>query len=113
MALPASGGMIVAETESLDNLYGCCLSHMEGSMNKLGVLATLRRWMTVLLRDDVQSGRATGPVERRAAAAILGRGGHEAHLSGARGDGVAPMNRTFPARSEWQRSAGGPGSSAL
>ena len=71
-------------------------------MKKLGVVATLRRWMTTLLRDDVQSGRTTGPVEGGAAAAMRGRGGHEAHLSGGRGDGVAPMNRMFPARSEWQ-----------
>jgi hypothetical protein len=27
MALPDSGAMIVAEAESLDNLYDCCLSH--------------------------------------------------------------------------------------
>lgn len=81
-------------------------------MRKLGVVATLRRWMTTLLRDDVQSGRATGPVEGGAAAAILRRGGHEAHRSRARGDGVAPLNRMFPARSELQRR-GGPGSSAL
>jgi hypothetical protein len=30
IALPASGGMTVAETESLHYLYDCCLSHMEG-----------------------------------------------------------------------------------
>jgi len=113
MALPDSGAMIVAEAESLDNLYARCLSYMEGSMKKLGVVATLRRWMTTLLRDDVQSGAASGPVEGGAAAAILTRGGHEAHRSRARGDGVAPLNRMFPARSELQRKAGRPGSSAL
>jgi hypothetical protein len=82
-------------------------------MKKLGVGATLRRWMTTPLRDDVQSGRATGPVEGGAAAAILTRAGHEADRSRARGDGVVPLNRMFPTRSDLQRRAGGPGSSAL
>jgi hypothetical protein len=71
----------------------------------------IRRWTTTLLRDDVQSGRATGSVEGDAPAASLTRGGDEAHR--ARGDGVAPLNRMFPARSELQRRRGGPGSSML
>ena len=113
MALPGSCAMIVAEPESLDDLYDGCLSHMEGSMKKPGMAATLRRWMTARLRDDVQSGRATaGPAEGGAAnAADFTRGGHEAQR--ARGDGVAPLNRRFPARSELQRRGWGPGSSAL
>jgi hypothetical protein len=82
-------------------------------MKQLGVVAPLRRWMTTLLRDDVQSGRATGPVEGGAAAAILPRAGHEAHRSRARADGVASLDRMLPARSEFQRGAGGPGRSAL
>ena len=80
-------------------------------MKKPGMAATLRRWMTMLLRDDVESGRATDPVEVGAAnAADLVRGGHE--VQRARGNGVAPLNRKFPARSELQRR-GGAGSSAL
>jgi hypothetical protein len=112
MTLPGSGAMIMAEAESLDDLYDGCLSHTEGSMKKPGMAATLRRWMTTLLPDDVQSGGATGPVEGGAAnAANLTRDGHEAQR--ARGDGVAPLNRRFPARSELQRRGWGPGSSAL
>jgi hypothetical protein len=82
-------------------------------MKQPGVVATLGRWMATLLRDDVQSGRATGPVEGGPAAVPPTRAGHEAHRSQARGDGEVPLNRKFPARSEFQRRAGGPGRSAF